>query len=183
MHVECTAEGLLTCPDRTSDGVENMNAEVTSTGTRSVGRCGLPSAVSFRPSRSAGLGLVLAFLVGCFSGGSTPNVRSSTPKARVTAVQLFEEYEANEVRADDAYAGEVIEISGTVKSINSSGRGATVLLDVGGAVSSITCRFEEGDRADVTRIDEDMPVVLKGIVSGMTLWSVIVDSCVLVRIS
>jgi hypothetical protein len=53
------------------------------------------------------------------SGGSSVNTPApmASPDLTVDARQLFADYEANEVAADEKYKGKIVDVSGTVNSI------------------------------------------------------------------
>jgi hypothetical protein len=64
------------------------------------------------------------------------------PKVRVTAVQLYQEYQENEVAADEKYKDKILEISGVVDSVQKNDLGAIVVLlqgKKGSIVSHVQC--------------------------------------------
>jgi hypothetical protein len=82
-------------------------------------------------------------------------------KSTVTAEVLVAEFAADENAANTRYVGQVVEVSGTVKSIE----GNTVTLAAGGPDDLVTCAFGSAPAARAAT-----PVKIKGEVSGsMTL--------------
>ncbi|MGE0824822.1 MAG: SH3 domain-containing protein [Candidatus Binatia bacterium] len=68
------------------------------------------------------------------------------PKVRVTALQLYQEYEENEVAADEKYKDKILEIPGVVDSVQKNDFGAIVVLlqgKVGAIVSHVQCSLAD----------------------------------------
>lgn len=80
-----------------------------------------------------GIGFVVLVIVGIFASGNNKGgagdvagtqqaeAKQSTPQkeiVRVSVQQLFDDYEANEVAADEKLKGKIIEVTGTVQSID-----------------------------------------------------------------
>ena len=83
---------------------------------------------------------------------------------RVTAFRLAEDYEANEVAANQKYDGRVLAVSGTVEAV-SGGSGEAYYVDLSAASMSLTsvrCHFSESHLSDITSIRKGDRVTLRG---------------------
>ena len=68
------------------------------------------------------IGLSVMVLLALGSGKSSNEaasrkVQAETPAANVSAAQLFADYKANEIAADEKYKGKTLAVSGTVENI------------------------------------------------------------------
>lgn len=72
----------------------------------------------------------------------------------ITAKQLQDEYEANEVRADKEYKGKMAEVTGVVESIDVMFEQTSVLLTGGGdfEITGVQCFFK--DEQEIQKIEE-----------------------------
>ncbi|MDP1625314.1 MAG: hypothetical protein Q8L64_06160 [bacterium] len=106
-------------------------------------------------------------------------VPEPVPTIKVTADQLMNEYNANEISAEAKYKGKVIQVSGTVESIGKDIVGsAYIALRTGGeySISSVQCMFPKSAESALAQVSKEERIVLEGQVSGK-LGNVIVRSC------
>ena len=103
-------------------------------------------------------------------------VSSRTPSYTLTADQLFSEYKANEVAADDKYKGKVVLVSGSIRQ-NGKFRGTPYIVIGGhGFLDGVQCMF--GASAGVASLSRDSQVTVKGEVSGKK-GNVLLHDCTL----
>lgn len=101
--------------------------------------------------------------------------RRATTSIEVTALQLFDEYDDNEVSADIKYKGKQVSVSGTVEDIAKDIMGDIYVTLRGKDVfSSVQCFFDnEKVAANLKKGDR---ITLTGTVSGK-MMNVIVREC------
>jgi hypothetical protein len=101
----------------------------------------------------------------------------------MTARELFQAYDQNEVAADEKYEGKVLEISGRVDDI---GKDITdtiyVTLDGGGeyGIFSVQCFFADTHSGDAAKLSKGDAITVKGLCNGM-IGNVSVRGCSIVR--
>ncbi|MBX3223807.1 MAG: hypothetical protein KF795_25060 [Labilithrix sp.] len=96
----------------------------------------------------------------------------------VTSMQLFNDYQANEVAADNAYKGKQLLVTGTVASIDKGPFGGLVLrLATPNEFMSTMCRMERSEQSALAQLQkgERIRVLCKG--TGMVLGSPSLDDC------
>lgn len=140
-------------------------------------------------------GIILAIIaVGCLipiiiivaSGGlsdtSTSRATSATASARnsikITAEELYQAYEENEVAADRKYGGQLVEITGEVDNIGTDMIGRVyITFPTGQTLKSVQCYFEDEEAIDgVASIVKGQTITVVGTCDGFTL-NVSVKDC------
>jgi hypothetical protein len=104
------------------------------------------------------------------------------PAIKVDAVCLFDDYEANEVSADEKYKGKVLEVSGVVVSIGKDLFDTIyVTLMVGGEfqLMKVQCFFGNESKAEAAKLSKGQRVVVRGRCGGKFL-NVVVNDCAFV---
>ena len=87
-------------------------------------------------------------------------------EVRVTATRLADDYEANEVAANQMYDGKVLAVSGTVESVSggTDGDAYYVDLEVGDfSLVSVRCYFSRSQLDEITAISKGDYVTLRGL--------------------
>ena len=96
----------------------------------------------------------------------------------VTSSQLFNDYQANEVAADNRYKGKQLLVTGTVASVDKGPFGGLVLrLATPNQFMSAMCRMERSEQSELAQLQkgERVRVLCKG--RGMVLGSPSLDDC------
>ncbi|HEX8919916.1 MAG TPA: hypothetical protein VF766_00470 [Pyrinomonadaceae bacterium] len=112
------------------------------------------------------------------SSNATTNVPAPIP---VTATALYQDYEANEVAADEKYKGKTLAVSGTVDSI---GKDITdtmyVTLNSGKqySITNVQCMFDDEHKNALSRLSKGQKITIKGRCDGK-LGNVFLKDCVL----
>lgn len=96
---------------------------------------------------------------------------------RVTAGQLYSEFEENEVAGDLKYKGRLIAVSGYVESIDSSFGISVVLVESPGDWSGVRCYFPESEAPNVANLRKGDYVTIVGKCIGMLMFNVGLDPC------
>ncbi|MDR3133077.1 MAG: OB-fold putative lipoprotein [Prevotellaceae bacterium] len=128
--------------------------------------------------------VVLAFVffaVASSDDKSTEKEISETDLAsaiHISASTLYEDYDANEISADQKYKGKVLVITGRIESI---GKDITdniyVALEGDGFINVVQCMFSDDHVSETSELRKGQSVKIKGRCSGQTLGSIIVRGC------
>jgi hypothetical protein len=114
--------------------------------------------------------------------GSTPNDIQEESVIRISAKQLSEEYDANEVLADSNYKNHIVEINGFVDSIGKDILDTPyVTLEGRNTFSVVQCMFRKQDEAALSNLKKDQTIILHGRVSGKLLTNVLIKDCSIVQ--
>lgn len=102
---------------------------------------------------------------------------------KVTASQLYSDYEANEVAADAKYKDKKVEITGTISSIGKDLMDTpyvALVVSPNNPVFSVQCMFDKSEQSKLASLSKDSKIVLSGKVSSK-LGNVIVRDCSIVE--
>lgn len=102
---------------------------------------------------------------------------------KVTASQLYSDYEANEVAADAKYKDKKVEITGTISSIGKDLMDTpyvALVVSPNNPVFSVQCMFKKGDESQLAALAKGSDITLKGKVGGK-LGNVLINDCSLVK--
>lgn len=143
------------------------------------------------------IGIVVAFIVlviiGALMGedtstddsSSTANTSATSENdapvetIAVTALELFSAYESNEVAADKQFKGKILEVTGTISSIDSGfGDGAIVQLNTGNDFQNVSAQGDDSftDVAATLSKGQQVTMVCKG--DGEVIGSPMLGDCV-----
>lgn len=105
------------------------------------------------------------------------SLENKKPDFVLTADQLFSEFETDENAANKKFNGKVVQVDGTIQSINKEPNGQeSVSLKTNSGMFGVTCKIDStvtgGAKADVGQ-----PVKMKGLCTGM-LMDVVLIRCV-----
>lgn len=111
--------------------------------------------------------LVLAGLASTyFYLEQTPDVVQRRADEYVNAKELIDAFQQDASAAKEKYLEKVVEVTGTVKSIDPSG---TVVLGEEGAASDVVAGLDRRHLNDHDKLKEGSVVVIQGICSGFTI--------------
>src|SRR5262249_30801784 len=97
-----------------------------------------------------------------------------------TAPELFQEFRANSVAAEDKYRSKVIIVSGLVLDVGTNIQGHTYLaLDVGGFVERVQCFVQQQQRVRVAALQRSQAVTVKGQFDSYKVVAVLLSNCTL----
>lgn len=123
-------------------------------------------------------GGVLAFYM---YNKKTVDTRTEDFRVAVTAEGITEDFDVNEDEANKKYLDKVILVKGEVTGVETDSSGkATVFLNSGDAISSVTCSFYETESDAVKALKPGDQVAIKGICTGK-LIDVVFNKCSLVK--
>lgn len=115
---------------------------------------------------------VLALLVVAVSAGlyfyfkKTPDIVNDEPEAVVTVSDLVRAFEKDTAAASRSYIDKIVEVSGRVKQIDTSG---AVVLGDDGSASEVVVGLDRRHKDDYKRLQTGQPAVLQGICSGYSV--------------
>ena len=116
----------------------------------------------------------------------TPTPSSTIPRYQVHAI--FDEYEANEARADAKYLNKTIEVTGIIVDIEKKGGGVfsgperyEVTLDGKGFLRYLDCDFPLSLKDEVLALDAGKSVTLRGHVSFGNSVKIRMKNCKIVE--
>ena len=101
---------------------------------------------------------------------------------KVTAEDLMNAYEENEVAAKKKYEDKLIDVTGTITDISATlSDQACVTLSAGGFGRFIKCYFEDDDTIDdVAKLEKGQAVTIRGECDDLLLLGISVDDCTVV---
>ena len=111
----------------------------------------------------------------------TASVESPTPIA-VTARQLNEDYERNEVAADAKYVGNYVMVTGVIYSVTEAVGKYDVKLETDDfiSVTNIVCKVDKDEEATILTLAAGDTVTVLGNVSGKSVFDINLRDCSLV---
>lgn len=124
------------------------------------------------------------FLAAC--GGSSPDNKSAEQQPaqkevyKTTAQQLYKDYEANEVAADEKMKGKLIEISGTVDSIDKDAFDNIVVhLKTGDAFSAAMVGMKDSEKQKAIALKKGAKITATCESSSRVMGSPALRDCIL----
>ncbi|MBJ7391862.1 MAG: hypothetical protein JHC85_09860 [Chthoniobacterales bacterium] len=97
----------------------------------------------------------------------TQRVKSSEALVTISAVQLYGQYETNEVEADNRYKGKVVTVTGEIENIGKDLTDeAYVSLGTGNILFSVQCFFGESEEHSFTSLRKGQQLTIKGRCDG-----------------
>ncbi|MCE9566281.1 MAG: OB-fold putative lipoprotein [Planctomycetes bacterium] len=125
-------------------------------------------------------GLWLFLLVGI--GGrkdAGPDV-TGEPSTTITAIELDEEYDTNELAADTKYKNKTLVVSGKIKKITRDDKPGKITIElVGTPGSTVDCHFDRAQHGDLGTLIVGEDVTIRGNCKGKVQTWVTLERCVL----
>jgi hypothetical protein len=133
------------------------------------------------------IGLILLFLLilGCIFIAlylfnlKDKDLQKVKPDAVISATELQKVFETNESKADSIYLNKIIEVSGTIRSVNpGEDKAVNISLETENPLSSIICTFKS--LPDSSGIKPGDQITIRGELTGFLL-DVLLNNCILVN--
>ena len=131
--------------------------------------------------------LFSAFLLSCASDTSGPSatptptsVPTPTPAPIVvSAEELYQAYDNNEVAAKAEYEGKTALITGSVSSITEAGSKYDVKLSTDEifSITEIVCKVDKSQVASVIELSEGQYITVLGRIKGKSIIDIVVEDC------
>ena len=96
--------------------------------------------------------------------GKVPSLTDVKTDASITAVNLIDAFEKDSAAANKQYLGKILEVQGTVKSIDTPS--ATVVLGNPASSSSVRCSMDSAFVKTIAALNQGSTVVIKGACTG-----------------
>ncbi len=114
--------------------------------------------------------------------GASPPPESPPPAdsgvIKITIGQLYSEYRANEVAADQKYKGRTLQVSGKVNSVKKDVFNQPY-IDLGNG-ASIWCEFDKPDEPLLAQLVKGQSVIVEGVCAGKIIY-IHLKHCILVQ--
>jgi hypothetical protein len=96
----------------------------------------------------------------------------------LSAIQLCNEYDSNEVAADSKFKHKVVVVTGQVKDFGTTDEGDP-FIDIGGGagIDCVRCYFTKAEKASLARFSKGQRVAVKGTVIQKYAGAVLVHAC------
>lgn len=126
--------------------------------------------------------IIIIILILAAAAGSYGYYMYKKPRAGAAAMKtayvidansFFSEYTSDENAANTKYLGKAIEVTGTIRSIDTDDRGTMNLAIETGDMGAVNCQFEKKDQ--MPSMTAGSRVRVKGVCSGFLLDVVLVD--------
>jgi hypothetical protein len=106
------------------------------------------------------------------------NMERAAADVTMTAPELFQAFEEDELAANEAYLDKVVEVKGKVQDVSKDDEGLTSLtLNSGSDMFGVICQFDELTDHSKTEFEVGEEVTVKGICTGK-LMDVVLVRCV-----
>ena len=128
-------------------------------------------------------GAWLMLMAGMFNknprgGPELPDGNADVPAFTLTAVDLDQEYDANEVAADAKYLGKRIQVTGRVKQVTDTREPGRMTLElVGIPESTVNCAFPMSEKIKLDRLNDGQEVTVRALCRGKKRGSVTLEEC------
>ncbi|MCD2424728.1 OB-fold putative lipoprotein [Niabella pedocola] len=126
--------------------------------------------------------VVTAVLYGLYLYNKKPqNIKQADSQFEITASGLTTAFNTDESAATKQYVDKVVSVSGNIKDVKiEQGGTATVFLDSGDPMTSVTCSFYDTEAAAVKKLKSGQQVTIKGVCTGK-LMDVVLNKCSIVQ--
>jgi len=123
------------------------------------------------------LGAIGAFVM------TQPKAELDVSKAKaaleINASNIYKSFSDNEAKANELYAGKVIEISGTLQAVDQDNQGSyKVTLDTDGQMGNVVCTLGTNSPNSVKSLKIGKAIAVKGVCTGY-LFDVIIEKAII----
>lgn len=112
------------------------------------------------------------------AANNNTNSQTSIQEPEFSASQVFNEFQANEYRANNLYKDKEIIVSGKITSITVTFNQPTVRLDTGDLLGSVGIQFSPEEEHYVAELSKGDFIKIKGICKGVFITDVIIDNAI-----
>ena len=135
------------------------------------------------------IGLVILIVIGAISGskggssqsGSNPSATPTpAPEAmKITAKQLADDFDANQVAAEANWGGKFVEFSAKITNITDSGLSFADVASKQFSLAQISCKIKDKDQ--LLSLKNGQTVTVRGIVGKQTIGVIELSDCEVVK--
>jgi len=150
-------------------------------------KCGADQRGWFRkhPILTVILALVVIGIIGGAKGGSKSSQQGSSSPAptivaeKISARQLADDFDENQVAAEAKWNGKSVEFSAKVTNITDSGLSFSDVASKDFSLAQISCRVK--DKQQLLTLKNNQTVTVRGIVAKQTIGVIDVSDCEVVK--
>ena len=107
------------------------------------------------------------------------NLAAETADLTITAPELYNQYSENETQANQQYLGKVVQVRGTLQTVNRGENGSlNLILDAGSEMGGVICEIPAGNVPEGLNLQTGKELTLKGQCTGF-LMDVVLVKCVI----
>lgn len=122
-------------------------------------------------------GLILLFLF----YAPEKNLQRQEADLKISATELYQQYEANESTGNQKYIDRIIDVTGEIAEISTDDNGAmVVILRQPDDFSGVLCTLEESEYKAAKQLKVGQSVTIRGFCTGM-LMDVVLNKCVILN--
>lgn len=136
-----------------------------------------------------GIALVVLIIIGVLSGGKGGSSQSGSnssatptpaPEAmKITAKQLADDFDANQVAAEANWSGKYVEFAAKITNITDSGLSFADVASKQFSLAQISCKIKDKDQ--LLSLKNGQTVTVRGIVGKQTIGVIDLSDCVVVK--
>jgi len=108
------------------------------------------------------------------------NVKKERADIKLTAQNLIDDYQNDEVLANKNYVDKLVQVIGVVSEVSFDNGNSIITIKDSNGQSSIMCNMQPEENLKVLKIKKDSVVTIKGICTGYLL-DVIMVRCVIIN--
>lgn len=127
--------------------------------------------------------IVLGVIAGSGKGGSKTTSSSSPPPApvamKITARQLADDFDSNQVAAEANWQDKLVEFSAKVSNITDSGISFYNVASKDFSMAQISCHIS--DKQQLLTIKNGQTLTVQGVVGKQTIGVIDINDCVVVK--
>ena len=131
---------------------------------------------------SKGMKILLIFIGLCAIGlvAMKQKYAKNTPTVQVSVQDLSNQYDINEIKADELYKSKLLEVSGAVTQVTKN----SILIKEVEATTFIKCELtDESEKLKASTLEKNNTVTLKGFNSGKSRNEIILKHCEIINIT
>ena len=129
------------------------------------------------------IALLILVAIGAFWQYNKPTRNLTEEKAdlSISAPELYRQFSENEVEANQHYLDKVVQVRGTLQTINrGEGGSLNLILEAGSEMGGIICEFPKGNLPAGMNLQTGKELIIKGQCTGF-LMDVVLVKCVIVN--
>ena len=101
------------------------------------------------------------------NSGIEESISDMAPEVEITALQLHEAYESNEVSADLNYKGKVLSVTGEIYGIKTNSFTDEIYVQLKGEyIAQVDCYFADSHKQEAANLFKGQIVTIKGLCDG-----------------
>jgi hypothetical protein len=105
------------------------------------------------------------------------NQQDTSQAIKVTAKDLYDAYDKNEISADNDYKGKMAIVTGEISNITSSGDKICIDL-LGNSITQFSCYFNSSQAKKIGGLQKGKTITFRGTIRGKS-WNICIDDCIL----